>query len=135
VSFATISFYCGVFTYCGETYQGSHDTLISKDLFDKAQAMMRKRGRAREVKKHNFTFLGLIKCASCGCYITAESQKGHTYYRCTKKKGKCETKFLREEILVEQMRATLTSHSIRDDWADKMLIKLDSEKERNEQTT
>ena len=129
------TFYCGVFTYCGETYQGSHDTFISRELFDKAQAMMRKRGRAREIKKHNFAFLGLIKCASCGCYITAESQKGHTYYRCTKKKGRCETKFLREEALVEQMRATLATHSIRDDWADKMLVKLDQEKERNEQTT
>ena len=129
------TFYCGVFTYKNETYRGSHEPIIQKRLLDKVRKVMQERGRARELKKHNFPFLGLMKCANCGCYITAESQKGHTYYRCTKKKGKCESKYLREEILVEQMRSTLYTHSIRDDWADKMLAKLDMEKERNEQTT
>jgi DNA invertase Pin-like site-specific DNA recombinase len=129
------SFYCGVFTYNSETYQGTHETIIKKDLFDRVQQVMKKRGRARPLKRHSFPFLGLIKCASFGGYITAESQKGHTYYRCTKKKGKCDGKYLREEELVEQMKSVLTTYSIRDDWADKMLNKLGEEKERNEQTT
>ena len=45
-------------------------------------------------KKHDveFAYTGLIKCADCGCYYTAEfkrgkSKKGHyVYYRCSNSK-------------------------------------------------
>ena len=71
-----------------------------------------------------------MRCGSCGCYITAERQKGHAYYRCTKKKGPCaEKSYLREEALVEQMRSTLIAHSIPDDWADNMLKEVERERE------
>ena len=84
-------FYFGLMRYRGEIFEGAHEPLISKKLFDKCQEVMAKRGRVQEVKKHNFAFLGLMKCVSCGCSITAQYAKGnggtYTYYRCTKKKG------------------------------------------------
>ena len=62
--------------------------------------------------------------------ITAEKQKGHNYYRCTKKKQTCDEKYLREEVLVEQMKSFIQKVSIPDDWAENMLAELDKEKEQ-----
>ena len=74
---------------------------------------MAKRGKVQEVRKHHFAFLGLLKCASCGCSITGERQKGHNYYRCTKKKGLCQEKhYLREEALTEQIKSFLQKVSL-----------------------
>jgi len=95
-------FYFGLMKWKREIFEGKHEPLISKKLFDKCREVMAKRGKVQEVRKHHFAFLGLLKCASCGCSITGERQKGHNYYRCTKKKGLCQEKhYLREEALTE----------------------------------
>jgi len=91
---------------------------------------MNNRGKKKRKRKHEFAFSGLMRCGNCGCLITAETQKGHNYYRCTKKKQKCEEKYLREENLVEQMRDFIQKVSLPDDWAENMLAELDKEKER-----
>lgn len=92
--------------YKGEIFEGKHTPLISKKLFDKVQEVLKQRDKPQKIKKHDFAFLGLMKCASCGCAITAEMQKGHHYYHCTKKKRYClEKHFLREENLVEQIKS------------------------------
>ena len=122
------SFYISLFTWQGEVCQGTHEPIISKELFDKVQAVMRKRGYPEKSQGHNFTFTGLMKCP-CGCAITAETKKGHIYYRCTKKKGLCDSKYTREEHLVEQFKATLQKASIPDAWADNMILEIEKEKQ------
>ena len=117
-------FYIGLMKYKGEIFEGVHKPLISKKLFDKCQEVMDKRGRTQEIKKHNFVFLGLMKCASCGASITAEIQKGHNYYRCTKKKGPCPEKYLREEVLLEQIRNYLQKVSLSSQDTKKVLAEL-----------
>ena len=89
---------------------------------------MLKRGKVQEVRKHHFAFLGLMKCASCGCSITAEKQKGYNYYRCTKKKGLCQEKhYLREESLTEQITSYLQKVSLSSQDTEKVLAALDTE--------
>jgi DNA invertase Pin-like site-specific DNA recombinase len=130
----TNPFYIGLMKYRGEIFEGQHEPLISKKLFDKCQEAMSKRGKVQEVRKHNFTFLGLMKCASCGCSITAEIQKGHNYYRCTKKKGLCREKhYLREEVLSEQIKSFLQKVSLSSQDTEKVLVALDSEQEQAKQ--
>ncbi len=97
-------FYYGVFKFNNEIYQGSHEPIISKRLFDAVQQVMNNRGKKKRKRKHEFAFSGLMRCVNCGCMITAEKQKGYNYYRCIKKKQKCEEKYLREEALVEQIK-------------------------------
>ncbi|TSC92702.1 MAG: recombinase, partial [Candidatus Berkelbacteria bacterium Athens1014_28] len=117
--------------YGGEIFEGRHEPLISKKLFDKCREVMSKRGKVQEVRKHNFAFLGLLKCASCGASITAEIQKGHNYYRCTKKKGACQEKhYLREELLSEQIKSFLQKVSLPSQDTEKVLAALDSEQEK-----
>jgi DNA invertase Pin-like site-specific DNA recombinase len=70
------TFYYGVFRFNGEMYDGSHEPIISKKLFDTIQQVMNNRGKKKRKRKHNFAFSGLMRCGNCGCMITAEIQKG-----------------------------------------------------------
>ena len=127
-------FYIGLMKYRGEIFEGKHEPLISKKLFDICQEVMSKRGKVQEVRKHNFSFLGFLKCASCGCSITAEIQKGHNYYRCTKKKGLCQEKhYLREEALTEQIKNLLQKVSLSSQDTEKVLAALETEQEQAKQ--
>ena len=121
--------YYGVFEYAGELHQGTHEPIISKKLFDQVQLVMANRGKKKRKRKHEFAFSGFAYCGNCGCLITAEKQKGYIYYRCTKKKQTCNEKYLREEVLVEQMKNVLQKVSVPKSWADKMLAGLECEKE------
>jgi len=127
-------FYLGLMKWKGEIFEGKHEPLISKKLFDKCKEVMAKRGKVQEVRKHHFAFLGLLKCASCGCSITGERQKGHNYYRCTKKKGPCQEKhYLREEALTEQIKTFLQKVSLSSQDTEKVLAALDNEQEQAKQ--
>ena len=85
-------FYIGKFEWGGEIYEGSHTPIISNELFYRVQALFEGIDRA---KKHDvkFAYTGLIKCADCGCYLTAEYKKGrnnkghYIYYHCSNSKG------------------------------------------------
>ncbi|PJA86454.1 MAG: hypothetical protein CO142_00120 [Candidatus Moranbacteria bacterium CG_4_9_14_3_um_filter_44_28] len=124
-------FYLGLMKWKGEIFEGQHEPLISKKLFDKCQEVMEKRGKVQEVRKHHFAFLGLLKCSSCGCSITGERQKGHNYYRCIKKKGLCQEKhYLREEALTDQIKSFLQKVSLSSQDTEKVLAALDSEQEK-----
>ena len=127
-------FYLGLMKWKGEIFEGQHEPLISKKLFDTCQEVMAKRGKVQEVRKHHFAFLGLLKCASCGCSITGERQKGYNYYRCTKKKGPCQEKhYLREETLAAQIKTFLQKVSLSSQDSEKVLAALDSEQDKARQ--
>jgi len=99
--------YYGVFSFNDEMYDGKHEPIITKKLFDSVQEVMSNRGKKKRKRKHEFAFSGLMKCGNCDCLITAEKQKGHHHYQCTKKKQTCNEKYLREENLVEQMKGII----------------------------
>ena len=125
------SFYYGIFEFKGETYQGSHEPLISKKLFDKCQEVMKYRGHIKTRKaEKTFPFRGLLTCGECGCAITAETQKGHNYYRCTKKKIPCSQKYVREELLTEQISNFLQKVSLPSQDAEKVLLELDKDEQK-----
>jgi DNA invertase Pin-like site-specific DNA recombinase len=129
-------FYIGIINFGGETYEGTHKLFIQPETFEKIQKILAAREHPKN-KKHNFTFLGLVRCAECGCAITAEvkhkcylSTRGNVdyiYYRCTKKKTDCSQNYLREEFLEQQLRAIVAKSSLPASWANLWLEKLDKE--------
>jgi site-specific DNA recombinase len=132
-------FYYGHFRYTGEVHEGRHETIISKKLFDDANAVLKRRYKwspfVQPVKLK--PFLGLLHCATCGGAITAEIQKGHTYYRCTKKSRAttwCLQPYIREEALASEVTALLKPFALRADWADEMLTRVKEEKEQAAQS-
>ena len=112
-------FYYGHFRYAGEIYEGKHQPVITKKIFDKAQEVLKERGRPHHKPKNEpKAFCSLLSCAECGMGITAEVQKGHVYYRCTKKRGNCSQPYVREEKLDRQLSAMLQKFSLPEDWAE-----------------
>jgi len=92
-------FYIGQFEYKGKRYEhGQHQPIVEPELFFAVQKRLAEQFISRP-RTHKFAFLGLIKCAHCGCSVTAEIQKGkYVYYHCTGKRGgTCKKKFIREE--------------------------------------
>ena len=106
-------FYIGIFRFAGETHEGSHQRIVSKALFDEVQNVMARRGRPHKPRRKRLPYLGFIQCGECGAAITGERQKGHHYYRCTRKLGPCSQKrFIREEALTDELRAVTAGAAI-----------------------
>ncbi len=74
-------FYTGIMVSSGKHYQGNHQPLISKELFDQCQNILH--GNRSKKQKHLFPLRGFMTCPDCGCMITASMRKGHQYYHCT----------------------------------------------------
>lgn len=135
--------YYGHFRYSGEVHEGTHEPLISKKLFDEVQAMLNRRWRwsPQEQKVIPKAFTGLLRCAECGGAITAERQvkrqkngnvHHYTYYRCTKKdkiRQWCSQAYIREEDLDTEITNLIKPFSLREDWADAMLLRVKKEKD------
>jgi hypothetical protein len=130
-------FFNGMFRFAGETHEGKHERFISADLFDRVQIVLRKRGRGHYTpKREPLAFLSLIHCAECGGSITAERQKGHHYYRCTKKLGPCSQKaYIREEALAEQLKAEIRRVALSDTNAENMLAQVEAWRRQAQDTT
>jgi len=126
-------FYYGMFKYNGELWQGKHEPMITKKLFDKCQKVLANRARPQKRNIKEYAFRGLLICGECGCAITSETQKGHNYYRCTKKRGACSQPYIREELLAEQISGEIQKVSLPPSWADKMIKELEKEKEQTAQ--
>ncbi len=125
--------YYGAICWKNEIYQGIHEPIISKKLFDKVQRVMNERGKKKRKRQHDYAFTGFMKCGTCGYSITAEKQKGHIYYRCTKKGGNCPEKYLREGGLVGQLEKIIQKVSLSKDWTEKMLVEINKEKAENQE--
>jgi len=96
--------YCGIIEYGGEKYEGKHEPLISKDLFDKVQAVMCRKSKPKAPRLKPYIYRGMFRCGSCGAFITTETQKGHHYLHCTKRvRRDCPEPFVREEEVSDQV--------------------------------
>jgi site-specific DNA recombinase len=130
------TFYYGSFEYPRESenwYQGKHEPLMTKELFDKVQERL---NRDRIVRSENkeFAFTKLMKCGLCGSGITAEEKlrelkngetNRHVYYACTKSKDlNCKSGYMREEDLIDQLSELIDKVSL-----DKLGVKERIEKE------
>jgi site-specific DNA recombinase len=78
----------------GQVFEGNHEPLISKKLFEDAQDMLQGRFNTR-TKIHDFLFRRYVTCKGCGYSLIGERQKGYVYYRCHTKT--CNMTGIREE--------------------------------------
>ena len=88
----------------GKLYKGVYTPIITRELWDRVQRVLRQRGIRKPRKvTHDFAFNNLIRCGHCDCALVGEIKKGrYTYYRCTHYKGKCPDPYVREEVLEEK---------------------------------
>ena len=122
--------YLGLIERKGEAYEGKFQPLIDKATFETVQRILNERARPRKSKKQlYFPFRGMFKCAECGGQITAQFAKGnggtYRYYRCSKKFGTCKQGYLREDLLVQQLKEQFLKIAIPNDWAENMLKEIE----------
>lgn len=111
--------YIGKVTFSGVEYDGSHEAIIDRETFDRAQALLASRAREyKETRSAHYAgewlLLGLVWCPVCGSRITSagSSRHGHhyDYYMCMSRRDKgaarirgitCDAKPIRKEKLEE----------------------------------
>lgn len=110
----TNAFYHGEYEWDGQWYKGHHQAMITKEEFDRAQLILGRKGKQRP-QKHRFALTGLIRCANCGCMVTAEqkvkilkkkkSSRLYSYYRCTHRSDKirCSEPAVQQDELHKQI--------------------------------
>ena len=132
--------YIGLIVHNSETYEGKFEPIVSRATFEKMQEVLKNRAKPRHSKKrHYFPFTGLLKCGECGAAITAQWAHGnggtYRYYRCTKRLGPCSQRYLREDLLVEQLREKISKVALCEDWKEKMLAQVEIWEKENIQSS
>ena len=133
--------YYGHFRHAGEIYEGKHETIITKELFDKVNSVLRGKSQRLNIQTNPRPLCGLLKCGSCGMGITGEikikrQKNGNThryvYYHCSKKSKtqKCLEPCIQEKELDCQLSAMLVKHFMPKEWAIKLFAMLDIEEDK-----
>jgi site-specific DNA recombinase len=140
-------FYVGLFRYTGEIYEGKHQPVILKKIFDQVQEILKQRGKPHnKTKNEPQAFCGLLKCGTCEMMVTGEyrtkkqkngNEHHYIYYHCTHKSKftKCNEPCIRQEKLDAQISSLLQKFSLKEDWADKMLKMLEKDKTKTAQSS
>lgn len=111
-------FYYGWFEYpkdSGRWFQGKHEAIITKELFDIVQEKVNR--PFVRVESKEFAFTKLIKCGLCNSSITADEKfkrqangnvHRYVYYGCSRFYDKdCKCGYIREEELIKQLEEML----------------------------
>jgi site-specific DNA recombinase len=124
------TFYAGIITRHGRTYQGKHQPMVTLDEFERVQAILG-RPRLARPQVRTFAFTGMMTCGRCGCAITAEEHEKPSglhfvYYRCTRKKAvKCTQPAIALRDLERQVIAFLESITVPEDVHRWVIARLD----------
>lgn len=96
-------FYYGYFRWNNELVEGAHEPIVDQETWKRANNNLADNSNHKSAS-HYYPYRGALICGECGRKITAETQKGHVYYRCTKSKGSgsCNQPYLRKEELESQ---------------------------------
>ena len=116
-------FYTGLIRWRGKIYQGIHEPIVPRELFERVQEVLRRhRNGTKTTVRDKFPYSGLVRCGYCGCAMTGElkvkpSGRVYKYYRCTGNKGKVHIR-IREEELGRLFEEELGKIKIPASWVD-----------------
>ena len=83
----------------------THEPIIDRETFDKAQALFNRHIRSSPVTKQTDLFAGLVRCADCGAVMSKKTNKlpygTYRYYKCStkRKQGRCTNHTIRIDKL------------------------------------
>lgn len=110
------SFYTGRYEFpqgSGRWYQGKHEPLINKEIFERAREVMKGAERTNRPGSKEFGFTKMFKCGTCNYGITADEKikrlkdgtiRRYVYYGCNKKwLTGCKEPYIREEDMLSQL--------------------------------
>ena len=119
-------FYYGRFEYpknSGNWYNGAHEPLITRELFDLVQTQIKSNILEPRSKQKEFAFTKIMTGGLCGSGITADEkfkkQKNgnvhrYVYYKCTRiKDSNCKCGFINEDDLVNHLQDLMNDLDIK----------------------
>lgn len=119
-------YYCGRFMNSGKEYQGIHQRMLSEEQHKKILEILVKQSKPKgEVRE--FAFNSILKCSDCNCAYYGESHFKHykngnvqefRYYRPRVKKGNCNHKYIREDVLEKKVSESLAKFQMGTDFID-----------------
>jgi hypothetical protein len=133
-------FYAGIIEYNGKQKQGKHKPMITLEEYDRIQFLLGRDGKPRN-RKNNFAYTGLIRCANCGCMVSADrkvkvakttgKKTEYIYYCCTHKKReiKCKEKSIELKSLEEQIEQELSKYQFEKEFKELLFKVIDEENE------
>lgn len=101
-------FYYGVMEIKGQVYQGKHQPIVSKALYDacRDRAAGRLVSATRVWGGKEYRYRSLVTCSGCGSRMTAEMQGRYAYYRC--RSGNCKGVCINEEYITAEINLALS---------------------------
>ncbi|MDL2288545.1 recombinase family protein [Oscillospiraceae bacterium OttesenSCG-928-F05] len=92
-----------------EWYQveNTHDAIIPRSLFEKAQELQEKDTRTAPTKRGTYLFSGFLKCADCGKAMTRRASAGFVYYNCTTYKRKSKVMCTKHTMRLDKLEKTV----------------------------
>lgn len=117
-------FYCGKIQWNDQVYDGRQEGLITKEVFDRVQDVLRSKNTPK-YSKHFYLFKGLIRCGECNGIITWEGHKGIVYGHCNYYRNCSQTVWVKENEIVDQIKPIFGRLRVRSarfaDWMRKAL--------------
>ncbi len=101
-------FYYGAMEIKGQLYQGKHQPIVSKTLYDSCRdrAAGRLVSATRVWGGKEYRYRSLVNCNGCGSRMTAEMQAGYAYYRC--RSGVCKGVCINENYITAELNLALS---------------------------
>ena len=116
-------FYLGVISWNGEEFAGQHEAILTAEIFDRLQAMKRRRPHARRVDGARGVIQGRVGCLRCGKPLHSDRQhrSGLPMYR-ERHAFDCETNnhACMAGPVDDQIGALFGSLAIPDDWPERI---------------
>ncbi len=124
--YATLNnpFYYGEFKYGENWFKGTHQKIVTRQLFDRAQIQLQV--APRQWNKQVFPFKKLCICGHCGGNVTAEIKyrrlknsqiNSHIYYHCNRVRDyDCDEPYITEEELIRQLVIYLPKLKLNISW-------------------
>ena len=123
----TNPFYIGKFNWGGGTYQGTHEPLISPNVYTQVQAILHRPSKSK-YRKHDIAFRGLLTCAHDNCTVTGELIRDkYVYYRCSGGRGPCELPRFREQEIADKLGSIVRDVTIPPEVAQRIVKALEVE--------
>ncbi len=114
-------FYMGMMQWGGHEMMGTHEPLISPELFYRVQDVLGLRSKnTTRNNKYLFSLRGVLLCAKCGRRYVAETHKHgrFSYYRCSSQSRyglHCDQKMVPDHVIYKQVLALFKKMKLPDD--------------------
>lgn len=130
-------FYVGKMKVKGLLYPHKYPTLISQDLFDSVQTIIRQRTKSPiQYAGKPILLRGLITCQNCDSAVSGDIKKGkYVYYACHNARRLCQKKWFKEEMLLKEIFKEFETLALSDDQINEIITEIETSEAQEQITT